>query len=355
MDGEAIRAGDVRDAEALLVRTRTACTASLLEGSRVRFIGTATIGKDHIDIPWCDSKGITWASAPGCNADAVCQYVVCTLLAISSRHGISLEGASLGVIGVGEVGSRVAKAARLLGMQVFQNDPPRAEREGRKGFESLVTLQRECDFLTLHVPLDKAGAHPTWRLANASFLSKLQPHAWLINTSRGPVVDNTALRIALRSSSIAGAVLDVWENEPDAIDQDLLGLVELGTPHIAGYSLQGKANATSQVIQALGKTLGIPALWNWKVSPELIGTPANPTIRLDGRAFSDSELLQQAVFQTYDLRSDDEALRDDPEHFEDLRSRYDYRHEFPSYMVEVVQGSGRLVAKLRGLGFQVKL
>jgi erythronate-4-phosphate dehydrogenase len=353
LDGEEITADIVRDADALLVRTRTRCDASLLEGSSVKFVGTATIGTDHIDTQWCESAGIAWSNAPGCNADAVCQYIVASLLSVSVRHGIPLDDKVLGIIGVGQVGSRVAKAAKTLGMKVLLCDPPRAEREGRKGFSSLSTLFQECDFFTFHTPLEKSGKHATWRLANGGFLSKVKPHAWLINSSRGAVVDNTALRIALRSNSIAGAVLDVWEGEPDQIDQELLHLLEMATPHIAGYSLEGKANGTTQIIRALAQILDVKSLKSWQIPADELSPPRDPLIRIDAGSGPDELWLHEAVFRSYDVRADDADLRHDPSSFELLRSRYAFRREFPAFKVELKNGSPSLAEKLRGLGFAV--
>jgi len=355
LDGEAINPEHMRDADALLVRTRTYGNETLLGNSKVQFIGTATIGKDHLDLDWCSSHGIQVVNAPGCNADAVRQYITAALLSVSVRHGLSLQDQVLGVVGVGEVGSRVAKIAKQLGMQVLLCDPPRAEREGRKGFDNLRTLQQNCDILTFHTPLEKTGKHPSWRIVNGAFLSKLKPNAWIFNSSRGPVVDNTALRIALRSNSIGGAVLDVWEDEPESIDQELLQIVEIATPHIAGYSMEGKANATSQVVRALAKHFGISALTDWSVPAEALGGKPKAPICIDASTGTDELWLHEAVFNNYDIRSDDENLRSDPTGFEALRSRYVFRREFPVDRVELRNATPQLLQKMRALGFQVKV
>lgn len=353
LDGEAIRSEDVADAEALLVRTRTACVPSLLADSKVQFIGTATIGKDHIDTAWCDFQKIHWTNAPGCNADAVAQYMVAALLSLSVRHGIPLVDKAMGIVGVGAVGSRVAKACKVLGMQVLLNDPPRAMQDRTTRFDSLATLQQQCDFLTFHTPLEKSGKHPTWRMVNSSFLSKLKPDTWLFNTSRGAVVDNTSLRIALRSNSIAGAVLDVWEGEPDAIDLDLLPLLDLATPHIAGYSLEGKARATTQIVQAFAKHFQIEALQKWAVPPEALGIVAGDAVQIEAEGLSDEACLLQAVRTSYEIQADDGDLRADPSQFEMLRSRYAFRREFPAFRVKLSKCSQALRNKFAGLGFQI--
>jgi len=356
LDGGSISPADVKHADALLVRTRTQCDSALLQASQVRFVGSATIGTDHFDIPWLESQKISWANAPGCNANAVTQYVVAALLTIAVRHGISLEGKVLGVVGVGAVGARVAVAAKILGMKVLLNDPPRVEREGRRcGCEGINSLLRQCDFITFHTPLTTEGKHPTWRMANGSFLSKLSPHTWLINSSRGSVVDNTALRIALRSNSISGAVLDVWEDEPNNIDQELLNLLEIGTPHIAGYSVEGKANGTSQIVQALARNLAIEDLQKWSVPSEVLNAIPGGVVQIDADKGSDELVLHEAVMHSYDIISDDATLRQDTTSFEDQRSHYSYRREFPAFTVELRNAQPSLVTKVKGLGFKVCL
>lgn len=352
LDGASIDSHVVRDADALFVRTRTHCNQELLGGSRVQFVGTATIGMDHIDRPWCASQGITVASAPGCNANGVANYIVAALIEISVKHGIPLNDKVLGVVGVGEVGSRVCQYGKALGMNVLCHDPPRAEKEGRNGFHALHRLQKESDFLTFHVPLEKQGAHPTWRMVNGSFLSKLSPQTWLLNTSRGSVVDNTSLRIALRSSSLAGAVLDVWEGEPDGIDVALMSLVELATPHIAGYSMEGKANATTQIVQKLAKTLHIPELMQWEVPKDALGVPPKP-ILLDATGKNDEVCIQEVIRQVYTIQNDDADLRSDVSRFEALRNAYDFRREFPAFQVQLMNASAELRTKLMRLGFQI--
>ncbi len=352
LDGVAIDSHVVHDADALLVRTRTLCNQKLLGESQVKFVGTATIGMDHIDKLWCTSQGITVESALGCNANGVANYIVTALLEISVKHGIPLQDKVLGVVGVGEVGSRVCQYGKALGMNVLCNDPPRAEKEGRHGFHALHRLQKEADFLTFHVPLEKQGAHPTWRMVNGSFLSKLSPQTWLLNTSRGSVVDNTSLRIALRSSSLAGAVLDVWEGEPDGIDVALMSLVELATPHIAGYSMEGKANATTQIVQKLAKTLQIPELLQWEVPVDALGATPKP-LCIDATGKNEEECLLEAIRQVYTIQDDDADLRADVSRFESMRNAYDFRREFPAFQVQLINAQASLRTKFLRLGFQV--
>lgn len=294
LPGKAIGPADVHDAVALLVRTRTRCDAALLEGSSVRLVATATIGTDHIDLDYCDTHGITVASAPGCNAAAVAQYVSCALKALS----LDRPGNTLGVIGVGHVGKLVAEAGRRMGLRVLLNDPPREAAEGPAGFTPLPALLSSADIVTLHIPLWPENRD----LADASFFAAMRPGASFINASRGEVVDEAALLAA--RPKLNKLVLDVWKNEPD-INLDLLAAADIATPHIAGYSIQGKMNGTTAVVRALGHTFGIDALKSFSVTG--VTLPQDP----------------------YDILQDDAKLRSHPESFEQLRSTYSYRNDQP--------------------------
>lgn len=349
LPGAQIAPGDVRDAQALLTRTRTQCDAKLLQGSQVNFVGTATIGYDHIDTAYCATAGITWTSAPGCNAASVNQYVVASLLEISLKIGRPLSHLTLGVVGIGNVGSLVVASAEALGMRVLRCDPPRERREGsRSKYFKLATLQAEADIITFHVPLVNQGPDGTLRMVNASFLQDIRSEAWIINTSRGAVVDNTALRLALRAGSLGGAVLDVWENEPD-IDLSLLEVVEIATPHIAGYSTDGKANATGQIVRALAKHLGIKALENWSVAK--LPEPSETVLLPEGGNSDDEAMLASVYRQCYDIRTDDRCLRLHPSAFEKLRGDYPLRRESLAYSVPMSGLKSPVVRKLRALGF----
>jgi erythronate-4-phosphate dehydrogenase len=239
LPGTKISNADLLTADALIVRTRTKCTATLLENTPVRFIATATIGYDHIDTAYCDKHGIVWTNAPGCNSGSVKQYIAASLACLSNRRGFSLAGKTIGIVGVGNVGSKVFDVAKAFGMHVLLNDPPRAEKEGENMFVALDELLGKSDIITLHVPLSYEGAHKTYHLLNKKILENLQEHQIIINSSRGEVVDNTALASVLKRKRITGAVLDVWEDEPD-IHRELLSLADITTPHIAGYSRDGK-------------------------------------------------------------------------------------------------------------------
>ena len=301
----------VKEADALIIRTRTLCNRKLLEGSKVRFIGTATIGFDHIDTKYCQEAGITWSNCPGCNAGAVEQYVHAALLLLQQEKGLQLKGACLGIVGVGHVGERIRRMAERIGMKVLLNDPPRADA-GEQGFTSLDTLARQCDVLTFHTPLIREGKYRTFHLADRTFFQKLQRKPYLLNTSRGEVVETEALLEALHTGAVAGAVIDVWENEPH-INRELLDKVFIGTPHIAGYSADGKANATRMVLEAFCRFFHKPI--NFHLTLPEVSRPA-----LSGE--EDLQFLQQ-----YNPHIDCENLRAHPEQFEQLRGDYHLRRE----------------------------
>lgn len=300
----------IRDADALIVRTRTRCNEALLKGSKVRFIGTATIGYDHINTDYCVRHGITWSNCPGCNARSVEQYVHSALLLLQREKGETLADMTLGVVGVGHVGTRIVALGERLGMRVLRNDPPRAER-GEKDFVSLEEIAHSADIVTFHTPLTVAGVHATYHLANRYFFDALQRRPYIINTSRGEVVDGDALKAALFAEKIKDAVIDVWENEPD-IDRELLQRVFIGTPHIAGYSADGKANATRMVLEAFCRHFGLSA--DFEVLPPALPTPILYT--------GDERFLAY-----YNPHTDSKALKAEPERFEQFRSRYPLRRE----------------------------
>lgn len=311
----------VRDADALIIRTRTHCNRELLEGSKVKFIATATIGFDHIDTDYCREAGITWTNAPGCNSGSVEQYIHSTLLLMEKVKGFTLKEKCIGVIGIGNVGSKVCRVAESLGMRVLKNDPPRADKEGTDGFTDLETIARECDVITFHTPLNKEGKYKSYHLADAAFFSSLKRCPVIINTSRGEVTENAALLSALEKGQVREAVIDVWENEP-AINLQLLERVFIGTPHIAGYSADGKANATRMSLESFCRFFGIDR--KFEVQPP---QPVNPLIK----AFTEAE----AYLQTYDPRRDSEALKMHPELFEQLRGDYPLRRERGAYTFRI--------------------
>ena len=309
--GKNINASLVRDADALLIRTRTKCDKELLANSSVKFIGTATVGTDHIDLDYCAQKNITVYSAAGCNAPAVMQYVITALMALAAKHNKDLRNCTLGIIGVGNVGSLVHKAASLLGMQVLLNDPPRAVREGNGKFITLDELLHQADIITLHVPLTKE----TESMVNNSFLKKMKENAWLINTSRGEVADETALM--QHRAKLEALVLDVWNNEPQ-INQALLTATDIGTPHIAGYSIQGKYKATTMIVQAFANFFDIHPLKSFAMQPKVEETSIDLS--------NNFEETQKIILKNYPIFKDDNLLRQQPQSFEQLRNEYQLRN-----------------------------
>lgn len=337
-------------ADALLIRTRTKCTRTLLEGTNVRFIGTATIGYDHIDTHYCENKNIKWINTPGCNSSSVQQYIASALLTIAERNHFNLKDKTLGIIGVGNVGSKVEIFARCVGMQVILNDPPRARKEGASRFVSLEKLLKESDIVTLHVPLNFVGKDKTYHLIDDSIRHELRKDTWLINSSRGEVVNTVFLKEALRSGKLAGVVIDVWENEPD-IDQELMNRAFLATPHIAGYSADGKANGTAMVVKELCDFFNFP-LVEWY--PTDIPDPDNKEISVDGRGKSVEDILREAVFHTYNISEDDKKIRAAPLDFEKQRGNYPVRREFNSYRVKLIDCPAEVIELFKNIGFNLQ-
>lgn len=347
--GSAIDKTMVRDADAIIVRTRTNCNSRLLEGSSVKIVASATIGFDHIDTSWLEAKGIKWVNAPGCNSGSVMQYIMAALFFLAAKHSLDLRSLILGVVGVGNVGSKVVRAARAVGMTILQNDPPRERREGPAGFVPLEKIVAESDILTLHVPLNMEGTDKTYHLFNDRNLSLLSRSCILINSSRGEVVDNTALRNALSAGTLRGAVIDVWEGEPDA-DRRLIDLADLATPHIAGYSVDGKANATIAAVREVSSAMGIP-LTGWQ--PGTLPEPDEPFIDISGHTCGNSALekVAHAVHHTCPVNEDDLLFRSDPGKFEFMRDNYRKRREFSSYTVNTDDTETATI--LSGLGFNL--
>ena len=347
--GKQISREILKDSDALLIRTRTVCNENLLEGTSIRFIGTATIGFDHIDTQYCTKNSITWTNAPGCNSSSVQQYIAAALLRISSEHHFNLKDKTLGIIGVGNVGSKVEKFARSIGMNVLLNDPPRARMEGKKNFHSLNIVLSGSDILTVHIPLNLVGEDQTWHLFNEESFKKIKKGAWFINSSRGEVTDTYALKKALYSGMLSGAVIDVWENEPD-IDPELLQQAFIATPHIAGYSSDGKANGTAMIVNSLNKYFILPSE-NWY--PSNVPPPASPYISIDCISKTDEEIIREAVIHTYNIDKDNIRFRLSPKDFEKLRGDYPVRREFPSYSVKLKNGSEKTQKTLASLGFGI--
>ncbi|MEW9904289.1 4-phosphoerythronate dehydrogenase PdxB [Pseudomonas putida] len=350
--GRSIDAACVKDADVLLVRSVTQVDRRLLEGSQVRFVGTCTIGTDHLDLDYFAQAGIHWSSAPGCNARGVVDYVLGSLLTLAELDGARLSERVYGVVGAGQVGERLVRVLHGLGWKVLVCDPPRQAREGGD-FVSLDTLLETCDVISLHTPLQRDGEYPTWHLLGADQLARLRPGAWLINASRGPVVDNQALRELLLDREDVHAVLDVWEGEPQ-VSLDLADLCTLATPHIAGYSLDGKQRGTAQIYQAFCRWRGAPEQVQLS---ELLPAPALAQIDLDASC-DPAWALATLCRAVYDPRRDDadfrRSLSEDPAEqraaFDLLRKHYPQRREIEGLAVHLRGEAPQLAQMVCALG-----
>lgn len=318
--GAEIRREDLMDTDALIIRTRTRCNAYLLEGTPVKIIATANIGTDHIDLPWCREHSIFVQNAPGCNSGGVMDYVLSALYGAASRKSIPLTGSTIGIIGVGAVGSRVEQAARHLGFKVLLNDPPREAAEGPAQFCSLDHLLANSDIVTMHVPL----TDETRRMANAAFFEKMKLGAFFINTARGEVVVDDALMNAI--PKLGPVIIDTWNHEPD-INQTLMSMVDIATPHIAGYSYQGKQRGTAMAVRAVARFFEIKELYDFFPPTELDELAA---VKLTLTGMTQGQIA--ALFQyNYPVFTDDFIFRTNPGEFENLRTQYRYRKEFYIY------------------------
>lgn len=316
IDGRSITHEDLIDADAMIIRTRTKCNADLLEGTRVRIIATATIGTDHIDLPYCADKGIEVHNAEGCNAGGVMQYVFSSLYGVAARKAIKLDGFNFGIVGVGNVGRKVEAMARYLGFNVLRCDPPRAEAEGEEGFCSLDYLLANSQIVTMHVPLNET----TRGMVDDEFFLKMQLGTIFINAARGEIMDEKALKEAY--PKLGAAIIDTWNNEPD-VDEELIDMVDVATPHIAGYSYQGKQNGTAMSVQAVARFFGIEELYGYYPEADI---PDHEPVLLDLKGKKQGEIA--AVFQyNYPIFTDDFRFRMEPHNFEKMRSNYQYRRE----------------------------
>lgn len=330
LPGDQIRSADLQDADALLVRTRTTCDEDLLRNTRISLVASATIGTDHLDTDWLEHRQIAWVSAPGCNADSVEQYVSAALLFWMTQHRAQPEDLTIGIIGAGNVGSRVARSCSLMGMRVLLNDPPRERAGDKEDFHPLDRLLQQADILSFHVPLTHSGPDKTYHLLNDHLISSLPDETLLINTCRGEVFVTRSVIDGIQSGRLLPPVIDCWENEP-TVPVRLLDQAYLATPHIAGYSQEGKANGTTRIIRALARHFHLP-LTDW--TPASLPDPEHPLIRIDGTGKSPFEVLREAVHHTYPIWEDDDLLRKNPLQFKSLRGSYRIRREYPAYRVD---------------------
>ena len=314
LPGNAFFPQDIKDADALIIRTRTRCDRALLENSRVRFIVTATIGYDHIDTAYLEERGIAWTNCPGCNASSVGQYIESCLILLQKAERIP-SFPTIGIVGAGHVGTQVARKARALGCTVKLNDPPRASREGNDPlFCPLEELEETCDVITFHTPLTYEGPFASHHLAGTDFFSRLRRDTVLINTARGGVVDERLLKAACENGSVSTYIIDTWENEPD-IDRELLRNAFIGTPHIAGYSADGKCNASRMALHAVCDFFHLPA--EFTLEPPALPKELTPV-----------KDEKERKLQLYNPLRDSNALKENPGKFEYLRGNYPLRREF---------------------------
>ncbi|SUC41738.1 Erythronate-4-phosphate dehydrogenase [Providencia stuartii] len=341
---------ELLDADALMVRSITKVNRALLSETPVKFVGTATAGFDHVDTAWLKEANIAFSSAPGCNAIAVVEYVFSALLMLAERDHFDLRDKTVGIVGVGNVGGRLANRLSAWGVKTLLCDPPRKAKGEQGAFLPLETLLADADILTFHTPLNMDGADKTYHLMDAERLSNLRDGTILINASRGEVVDNQALLSLLKQGKNMSIVLDVWEPEPN-LDTELLEWVDIGTPHIAGYTLEGKARGTTQVYEAYCQFLGQP---DRIALSSLLPKPEISAITFLGKLTQSQ--LKRLVHLVYDVRRDDAALREVaaiPGEFDKLRKHYQERREWSS--LEVHCDDEQTVSQLAALGFNAHL
>jgi len=346
LPGDSITKSHLLDADALLTRSITQCNEALLSGSSVKLIASATIGDDHIDKDFCKRNNITWTTAKGCNAAAVEQYFTAGLLALADKHQIDISGKTIGIIGVGNIGKRVQKTSQLLGLKVLLNDPPRERIEGSAGFSTLNEIQENADIISLHTPLNFGGDDKTFHLIDQAFFEGLNKQIILINTSRGAVVDSLSLKNAIAEGKVKHSLLDVWEGEPD-IDYELIESIDIATPHIAGYSFEGKANGTSMVVKAVSDFFRL-GLRDW--TPEI--PSATSILVVDCSSLSDLEVLKKVFNEVYPIFKNDQEFRTKPGKFEKLRRDYKYRRENTTFYLQLTGITKGFRSILKEFGFQ---
>lgn len=361
LPGRSMTREQIQKADVLLVRSITNVNQALLEGTKVRFVATATIGCDHIDQEYLSANNIGFANAPGCNANSVVEYVLSVLSLLSDQEDFILKDKTIGIIGAGNVGGRLKDRLEEIGLNVLVNDPPRAEAEGAEGFTDLDELLERSDIISMHTPLIKRGEHPTLHLLNETRINKLKPETVLINSGRGAAIDTLALKTRLQEKGDLYTVLDVWESEPN-IDHELLELVDVGTPHIAGYSLDGKLGGTEMVYLSVCQHFGLPAR---KKLGQLIPEPPLRKISFSNQAHRWQSTLT-AIRACYDVRNDDMALRRAfskaqkkgitlGQAFDELRRAYPVRREFHTLKVQLKTNQKKLGDQLEKFGFSVRL
>lgn len=354
VEGRTLTNKDIIDADALIIRSITRVDEKLLAGSKVKFVGTATIGTDHIDLEYLQKRNIKFTDAKGCNADSVAEYVFTALLKVASENKITLRDKAIGVVGIGNIGSRVVKIAESFGMKVLKNDPPLERNRIGKNYVSLNEILK-ADIISLHVPLSFQGIDKTHHLLNEDNLKLIKENTIIINTSRGPVIDNEALLEETKEKKFL-LILDVWEEEP-RVNLNLLIKTKVGTPHIAGYSFEGKVNGTKMIVDALGRHLHNKPVWTPKLPPidktELVLPEGN----------SEEEKFYKLFSSIYDIEKDDDRLREISDYkpdeqaayFDKLRKTYPVRREFSNFTVQISEKEKHLKVILESFRFKVEM
>ena len=355
-NGREITAEEIHDADVLLVRSVTAINANLLEDSQVKFVATATSGLNHVDLDYLRQNNIGFTHAKGSNARSVAEYVLSSLFVLADQHDFKFKDKTVGIIGCGEVGSRVVELLETIGVKTIMNDPPLKAESGNEQYRDLHEVF-SADIITLHVPLTKDGPCPTFNLLDEKFLSQLNDNVILLNTARGGVINEAALKNHLACHKDMKVVLDVWEDEPD-IDLELLTQIDIGTPHIAGYSTDGKIHATEMIFGSICDFFKLDYKWN-----PIFELPAANSLELPlGSELDDQDAIQMAILASYDVRGDSASLRQLPgisieqrgHYFDELRKNYPVRREFPATVFHLPEGRKTLAGKLKQLGFNVK-
>ncbi|NDW18194.1 4-phosphoerythronate dehydrogenase PdxB [Dysgonomonas sp. 216] len=344
ISGSDMSQNTLKEADTIIVRTVTYLDKDVLENTNVKLICTATIGFDHIDTVYCAENGIRWYNAPGCNSGSVMQYIVSSLFVIAEKKGINLKEKTIGIVGVGNVGKKVARACSLLGMRVLLNDPPRQETEQSNEFVDIETIKKEADIITFHTPLTKEGRYKTLHLADDDFFNTLTKKPIIINSARGGIIDTNAIKHAIKAEKISGAIIDCWEKEPN-IDTEYMHMVDIATPHIAGYSADGKANATRISLENLAHFWNLPTKGIDKVTPPEIDNSS-----IDLRGVAPVEQVSYAALKTYNPLADQTKLLANPSAFSTLRGEYPIRREYNAYTLENADKTSENV--LSELGFK---
>lgn len=338
LDGADFSHDTIKEADTLIVRTVTHFDETILRGTNVKLICSATIGYDHIDTAYCDAHNIVWKNAPGCNSGSVQQYIISSLITIASKKGFKLQDKTIGIIGVGNVGKKVAKACETLGMRILLNDPPRKRSEGNNDFVDLKDIMEGADIITFHTPLIKEGEDRTLHMANSDFFSSLKKKPIIINSARGSIVDTVAIKDALKAELISGAIIDCWENEP-RIDIEYLSMVDIATPHIAGYSADGKANATRMSLESVANFYNLDKS---SIIDIQAPTPSNPIIDLDNYKNTENRIYE-AILETYNPMKDFTQLKAAPDTFKQLRNEYPLRREYHAYTIRNASDEERII------------